>query len=234
MQPWGHGLHHFARFHTKEFDVASKNFLLKALPLAALMCASGASHAILTVYTSQAAFLSAVSSPGVDTYTGFSITGTTPSPIFRTAGAYSYTATASTSTFFGAGTTSNPWLSTNTATDTVTFNAFSAGVSAFGGNFFASNISGSFLAGNVILVATDSLGATSTQTIVGATVSSFLGFVSNASMSSVVLSSVQGASPVWPTADNVTLAAAIPEPGSYALLLAGLGVVGFMARRRRG
>ena len=234
MQPWGHGLHHFARFHTKEFDVASKNFLLKALPLAALMCASGASHAILTVYTSQAAFNAASASPGVDTYTGFSIIGTTPSPILRTAGAYSYTATASTSTFFGAGTTGNPWLSTNIATDSITFNAFSAGVSAFGGNFFGSDINGLFLAGNVTLVATDSLGATSTQTIVGPTVTSFLGFVSNAAMTSVVLSAVQGAAPLWPTADNVTLATAVPEPGSYALLLAGLGVVGFMARRRRG
>ena len=213
--------------------MTSRNFFFKALPLAALMCAAGASHAALTVYTSQSAFLAAVSSPGTDTFTGFSITGTTPSPITRAAGAYGYTASASTSTFFGAGTTANPWLSTNIATDSVTFNAFTGGVSAFGGNFFGSDISGLFLAGDVTLLATDSLGAASLQTITGATVSSFLGFVSSGSMSSVVLSAVQGASPVWPTADNVTLATVVPEPGTYALMLAGLGVVGFMARRRR-
>jgi hypothetical protein len=57
-------------------------------------------------------------------------------------------------------------------------------------------------------------------------------------MTSLVLSAVQpAAGPLWPTADNLTLAtglvaAPVPEPETYALLLSGLGVLGFVARRR--
>ena len=36
-----------------------------------------------------------------------------------------------------------------------------------------------------------------------------------------------------PTLDNVSLTAAIPEPETNALMLAGLGVIGFVASRRR-
>jgi hypothetical protein len=33
--------------------------------------------------------------------------------------------------------------------------------------------------------------------------------------------------------DNVSVAAAVPEPETYAMLLAGIGLIGFMARRRK-
>ena len=217
--------------------MTTKKFLLTPLALATLFAVSGAANAALTSYTSQASFLSTITAVGVDTYTGFSIVGATPSPITRSAGAYTYTAAASTSSFFGAGTVADPWLSTNVATDSITFSGFAPGIAGIGGNFFGSDINGLFAAGNITLQATDSLGATLTQTITGATVSSFLGFRSTGTIASLVVTSVQGATPLWPTVDNLTMGVAavgnVPEPETYALMLAGLGGVGFMARRRR-
>ena len=212
----------------------SKISLLKPLALAALLATAGAAQAAITVFTSQAAFNAATASPGTDTFAGFSIVGSTPSPITRTAGIYTYSADAGPAgSFFGGGTTANPFLSTNTATDTVSFFGFSPGVVGFGGNFFGSNVSGLFATGDMTVTATDSSG-TVTQTIVGATQASFLGFVSNSAILSATLVSVQPTTGfLWPSVDNLVLASVVPEPGTYAMMLAGLGVLGFMARRRR-
>lgn len=215
-----------------------KTTALRFLAVTLFACLSNFSHAALVVYTSQAGFTAATSAPGTDTYTGFSVSGPTPSPIVRNAGAYQYTAAVSTTTFFGAGSAANPWLSTNTATDTITFSGFTNGAQAISGNFFGSNIGGAYQIGSIMLTATDLSGSVS-QTIVNASTSSFLGFVSNSALLSLTVSAVQPSDGfLWPTVDNLTLARAagptnpVPEPGSIALLLAGLGIMAVLTRRR--
>lgn len=203
-----------------------KSPLAKALSLAALLCAAASSQAAITTYTNQADFLAAVSAPGYDSYDDLTVDlyGTT---LDRTAGAYAYQAYA-TGGLYGAGTGADHWLSTNLSLDPIVFQNFSSGVTAFGGNFFGSDISGGYIPnGNLILTADD--GSTVTYALNGATQTSFLGFVSDTALSSVVLSTDGGA--YWPTANNVVLA--VPEPASYGMMLAGLGCVGLIARRRR-
>jgi hypothetical protein len=213
-----------------------KSSFLKPLALAALLASASMSHAAITVVTSLAAFTAATTAPGTDNFAGLSTVVQTASPITRSAGAYVYTATSSLGRFFGGGTSGDPFLSTEQAESTVTFNGFSAAVRGVGGNFFDSNISGVFAPGDITLTATDSSG-TVTQTIVSATTSSFLGFVFTGPITQVTFASVQPTTGgfLWPSIDNLVLASVtpVPEPVTSAMLLLGLGAIGFSVRSRR-
>jgi hypothetical protein len=212
-------------------------FSLKTVTLAALLLAAAAAQATVTVYTDRTAFLAALSAPGTDAFNDLARVET-GSPLARSAGAYSYRASSGpTSDFWPAGSASDVWLATTVSTDTITFDQFSAGVRGFGGNFFGSDVNGNFSAGRtMILTATD---GTSTRTVnlTNTTTTTFLGFISSDPLATVTLHG-EGLPGVvyWATANDVTLGlvSAVPEPETYGMLLAGLGLVGFAMRRRAG
>jgi hypothetical protein len=217
------------------------NFLplsLMNLSLAALLCTAAAAHADVTVYTDRAAFLAAVSMPGTDTFNDLAAQpyGT---PLSRSAGAYGYQASAGpVSDFYPAGGGSDVWLATNSASDTITFSNFASGVRAFGGNFFGTDIDGAFTPGRtMVLSATDGANIRTTVNLYDTNTATFLGFISSDPLASVTLrpDGIPG-SVYWATANDVTLGMVpqVPEPASFGMLLAGLGLVGFAVRRRAG
>ncbi len=210
---------------------------LSVLALVATLSSPSTARAQFVTYTSQASFLDAITNPGVDTFAGFSTTSTTASPITRAAGPYGYSASVSDNEdFFGVGSAGNPWLSTNTATDAITFAGFTGGVGAIGGNFFGTNIDGAFESGDILVTYVDATGTQST-TLRAPTVSSFFGVVSlSRAINAFTVSAVQPSETefLWPTVDNLTLAqTTVPEPGTYALLATGLLAIGIAGRRKR-
>lgn len=219
-----------------------KNILSRLHALAALLLMmSATAQASITVYTSQASFLSALSAPGTDTFDDLVIGSFPPGPISRTAGAYGYTAnTSPNATFFIANSGSDAWLSTDDALDRIVFLSFTGGVQGAGAFFFGTNQAGSFVPGNITVSASDADGPVS-RTITGATTGSFLGFVSASGLIGIEAFTEQplvGAL-VWPTINDLTLGMAdtgttvIPLPGSFALMAPVLLLVGYNAARRR-
>jgi hypothetical protein len=207
---------------------------LKSLPLAVLLLASATAQADLLVYTDRTAFLAALSAPGTDTFNDLT-NMETASPLSRTAGPYTYRAGAGpVSDFWPAGSPPDIWLSTTSANDTITFDNFSAGVRGFGGNFFGSDINGGFEAGRTMVLTATSGAFSRTVNLYNTTTTTFLGFISSDPLATVTLHNdgLPG-SAYWVSANDVTLGvAAVPEPESYGMLLAGLGLVGFAMRRR--
>lgn len=84
-----------------------------------------------------------------------------------------------------------------------------------------------------MLTFTDSLGASLSQTITNATQATFRGRLSNVSITSLTVTSVQPqGGNLWPSVAN--LVTGVPEPGTCGLALAALGLAGFITWRRRG
>jgi len=214
--------------------------LSRTMAVCALLLPAAAAQASITVHTTEAAFLAATSAPGTDSFDDLVVLedGGFQSPVDRNAGAHGYSAsvaeaTGANSLFFAVGTPADPWLSTFNPSDTISFYAFSGGVRAIGGLFFASDFDGAFLPGEtVVLVATDADGSI-TETVVNATDTSFRGFVSTGPLTSLTVSVVQTAAFPYPTVNNLVLASAVPDAATHTLLLTGLATLTMFTLRRR-
>jgi hypothetical protein len=207
----------------------------KAVAAALLLIATSAS-ADITVHTSQASYLAAVGTTGVDTFDDLRLWNY-PTPAPRQAGDFGYTVTAGPMSpeYWGASDDGvDWWMSTGYSHNPLTYDGFAPGIVGAGGFFFGSWYDGTSLPVDAIqLTATDSTGATLTWTLESPDPDSFVGFVSDGSLTSLT---------VWKdnipdsfvTVNDLHLSvAAVPEPTSYAMLLGGLGLLGAAARRRR-
>ncbi|MDO8032126.1 PEP-CTERM sorting domain-containing protein [Janthinobacterium lividum] len=206
---------------------------LKIMSAAALLLAASAAHADITVFTSQSAYLAAVGNTGVDTFDDLPIDAL-DGPLNRNAGSYAYTVSSvgASPILYGAGTGSDNWLSTNDRNDSVVFSNFSSAVRGVGGFFFGSNFAGEYANGqSITLTARNALGELLSYDLALPTQASFIGFVSSDAFSDLSVSTA-GQIGIWPTINNLSVSA-VPEPATYGMLLGGLGLLGFMARRRR-
>ena len=181
-----------------------------------------------TTYTDLAAFLAATTGAGTDSFDDLSLTDVTPSPLVRTAGAFGYTATVNTTSFFGAGAPADRWLSTNTATDIVTFSGFGSGVRGVGGLFFGSDVGGAFRPGSSIILTAFTMSGRSSRTVVDATLATFIGFVAQSDILSFTVEAVQplDGSFIWPAVNDFVLAGeVVPEPATWTMMVLGFGML---------
>jgi hypothetical protein len=197
----------------------------------------GSAHSTLTIFTSQASFLSQIAEAGVDTFDDLSQVVVT-SPRSRTAGAYGYTASVGpNSGFFPAGAGADIWLASDNRFDTIRLWSFPGAIRGVGAFFFGTDQNGALTAepASIAVTATDTAGSIS-QVLINPTRTTYLGFVSDRTITSVELSvsGANGSAPnVWPTVNDLALGVSpVPEPDTAAMMLIGLALLGTAVRKR--
>ena len=231
--------------------MTNRKFKYRLLAIAALALAAGTSHAALVSSNTLTSLGTLV---GTDTFSDLTINQSYTGPLVRSTGTtgssgtlpsgytgalgtgynYAYAAATSADDFFVVPNAGNPGLSTVQQTSSLTFSFTDVlnSVFSFGGNFSGTNLAGETVSGGAFrLTATNALGETSIQNF---TTAGFYGFKSgtDARLTSVVLTSTN--TTAYATIDNLALSpSAVPTPDSYGLMLAGLGALALLNRRRK-
>lgn len=211
----------------------SAKLLLTPLALAALL-AAGAAQATVDQYSDEASFLAAIGASATDTFDDLSPGVGYTGPLVRSAGDVSYTVSTAPNSpiLYGAGDANDAWLSSNNRKDFIIFEGFSQPVYAIGAYAFGSDVNGLFKDGGVTAARITTAEGQTVSFTVGADVDNYFGFVSTSAITMFEIRTFSlSNNGTWPTVDDLTVAA-VPEPGTYAMLLAGLAAVGFVARRR--
>lgn len=181
----------------------------------ALVAASSAANAAFNSYTDQASWASAVGVPALlETFDD------------GTADGFAVSTLGAGHSFSIASGRMNDRVTRSGATSTTL--TFDAAITSFGANW---DLSPGGQGQGLQIFVDGALAGTIANTFTGG----FYGFVSTQAFSSLtIVAGQQGGSAETYNLDNARFAAAVPEPEGLALLLAGLGVVGFAARRRQG
>ncbi len=222
-----------------------QSVITRGAAAAALICAVGSANAAITFTSSAASPVFAGGS--TDRFTDLTINSFLPGFVTsRSAGPFAYTVATSVaepaeSGLFVVPLAGNIGLSSAWFEDSLLITLLSPNVYGFGGNFFRSNILGEAVGANtggatgaptVSITVTDINGFSFTQAV-NASSTTFSGFISDVPLRFAAVRVASLSDERFITADNLVLSA-VPEPGTYALLIAGLGVVSLLARRRQG
>ncbi|MFT3878330.1 MAG: PEP-CTERM sorting domain-containing protein [Gemmatales bacterium] len=187
----------------------------------------------VTVYTSEAAFLAALSpTPTYYKETFDSVPFPPSQPLNFALSPFAYNATVPGGDLYTYG-PGDPdvWLSTATNVDQLVFTFTSGNISAVGGYFFTTGSDGAAAPGTINVT----VNGFPTQSIPLSDETSFLGFTAYSSFDTLTITASQGVDSFWPTVnDFIVGVAAVPEPATWAMIgICSVGLIGGVVYRRR-